>query len=799
MPDVLTGLTDSERARVAEALTHHLLSKAPVTFRQTLPDTAAVARGDALYHRLGCVTCHAPAIAVGNEVPSVPLPQLSDKWSFDGLRQFLRDPLATRPSGRMPSLTLSEGEAADLAHYLLRETKVPAVLAVNHYGGRLTSLEDLDSAEPIRREAVNTFGIELRKPGRGYALRFTGWLQIQQTGDYTFHLTATGASRLSVAEQWLVGEDSWQRERVAAQRTIHLNAGWQPVTVDYVQRGSEQANLKVEWEGPGIAREVIPAARLRNEREPVPEPVVFVVDAAKAVQGRVLYEQLSCGTCHDATPPLRPRPLLAQLPTSGGCLAERPDATVPDFRLNAVQRAGLSEALAELNRPDLTVPSASQRVAHTLASFRCTACHTRAGGGGVPASRAAFFTSNGEDLGDEGRLPPSLDGVGDKLQPEWLSRVLSGGANVRPYLNTRMPQFGATNVSHLVDLFIRLDRRPQPLKPASDPPSVQRDIGRRLVGTDGLSCIACHRFNRQPAHALQVIDLITTPARLNEDWFRRFLLDPNRFNPGTRMPAFWPDGVSPLPTVCAGDTERQQAAIWTYLADGAGAKFPEGLSRQNVELVVGGEAVVYRGKLWQAGFRALAVGYPGQVNAAYDAEELRLALIWRGRFLNAGPHWGVQGMGQIRPLGTEVVVFPAGPALAVLAGAEAPWPAGAPQAARQKFLGYQLDTRQQPTVLYRFDDAEVQDFLSPVEVLGRSGLRRTLTFTGQVPAGLHLRLAVGKLTVVAEQRWRLAETVDLRVDGGVRAIVRGHGEQQELLVPINTNDAKTQVEVEYVW
>ena len=48
MPDVLRG--NSEHA---EALTHYLLSLAPVKFQRVMPDLAAVARGEDLYHRIG--------------------------------------------------------------------------------------------------------------------------------------------------------------------------------------------------------------------------------------------------------------------------------------------------------------------------------------------------------------------------------------------------------------------------------------------------------------------------------------------------------------------------------------------------------------------------------------------------------------------------------------------------------------------------------------------------------------------------------------------------------------------------
>ncbi len=799
MPAVLQQLPAAERGPAAEALTHFIFSPGSGNFQPVFPDRAAVGRGEKLYHRVGCAACHAP-LNTENALPaSAPLPRLAEKWSFDGMRRFLSDPLATRPSGRMPAMQLTDGEAADIAHYLLRETQVPAVLEVAQFRGRIQSLEELDSTELLRTGPATNFSLAFMGRDRGYALRFSGWLQIERRGEYTFHLTATGASRLSIADEWRLGQDSWQREQVAAKTTLRLDPGWYPLLLDYVQRGSKEPALKLEWEGPGISREVIPTSRLRSQREPVAAPVPFIVDAFKAEQGRRLYTELRCAVCHEATPPASPLPALATLQITRGCLAEEPTTSAVNFHLDASQRGALRTALAELSRADLAPPSPRQRVAHSMATFNCNACHAREGVGGVTPDRDAFFTSNGEDLGEEGRLPPRLDGVGDKLRPAWLDKVLAEGASVRPYLNTRMPQFGSNNVGHLTELFVALDRREQPLTTAPDAPEFQRDAGRRLIGTDGLSCIACHRFNRQPGHAFQVIDLTTAPERLNEDWFRRFLLDPNRFNPGTRMPAFWPDGVSPLRDVCDGVTDRQHAAIWTYLADGSRAKFPEGLSRQNMELVVGGEAVVYRGKLWEAGFRAVAVGFPGALNAAFDAEEMRLALLWRGRFLNAGAHWGVQGMGSIRPLGTELVSFPHGTAFAVLEDASAPWPSATSKALGMKFDGYQIDDLKRPTLRYSFQGVGVEDFLTPIEGNGKAGLQRTVKFTAPPPAGLHLRLAVGKFTPNGTNAWRLDDALTLRVIGGMRAFVRGEGDKQELLVPLPAQGAVNQLEVEYVW
>jgi len=387
--------------------------------------------------------------------------------------------------------------------------------------------------------------------------------------------------------------------------------------------------------------------------------------------------------------------------------------------------------------------------------------------------------------------------VGDKLRPEWLAKLLAEGTSARPYLNTQMPQFGTAHAGQLTDLFVALDRHAQSIKPATDAHDSLIEAGRKLAGTEGLSCIGCHRFNKQPAHALQVMDLITTPGRLNEDWFRQFLRDPNRFHPGTRMPALWPGGRSAFPDLLGGDPDRQFAALWAYFSEGERAKFPEGLSRKNMELIVGGETVVYRGKLWEAGFRAIATGYPGGMNAAFDAEEMRLSLLWRGRFLDASPHWSVQGMASIRPLGTDFVVFPHGPALAVLADANAPWPTEYGKATGMKFRGTQLDAWNMPTFLYSFRDLGVEDVMVPAIASGQAALHRTVKFIGLPPDGLHFRVAMGMITAKGEDTWQIeGETkLMLSVSG---ALLRGKGEKQELLVPV-PRDGKQTLEIDYVW
>ena len=88
------------------------------------------------------------------------------------------------------------------------------------------------------------------------------------------------------------------------------------------------------------------------------------------------------------------------------------------------------------------------------------------------------FGTDEEGLGNPGRIPPTLDGVGAKLRPEWLRKVLFDGAAVRPYMHTRMPQFGEANLRHLPGLFEKVDSFSvvEALKKALRPPVVSSPV-----------------------------------------------------------------------------------------------------------------------------------------------------------------------------------------------------------------------------------------------------------------------------------------------------------------------------------
>jgi hypothetical protein len=219
-----------------------------------------------------------------------------------------------------------------------------------------------------------------------------------------------------------------------------------------------------------------------------------------------------------------------------------------------------------------------QQITRTMTALNCYACHFRDRRGAIEGLRRDYFTSS-QDLGDEGRIPPSLRGVGAKLRQESMQAVLTSGDAIRPYMTTRMPQYGPGNVGHLAPLFVQADTRPDALPPPANETIALLSAGRQLVGSAGLNCISCHNFAGHKSPGIPGIDLASDTRRLTWNWFRRYLLDPASFHSDSRMPTFWPQGAAVEKSILAGNSEKQILAIWTYLTQTKIEDLPAGISK----------------------------------------------------------------------------------------------------------------------------------------------------------------------------------------------------------------------------
>lgn len=822
MPDALHALPAAERTEAIEALTHFVISLQPADIAQPAAySSSAVSAGRELFHTVGCVACHAPQdapvhskekINLASLVPgSAPLGDLARKFTVADLAAFLRDPVKSRQSGRMPSLRLTEGESRAIATYLLRAqvpvgatVKLPG-LTYEYFEPGFTKLADLEKASAPKATGVAdapTLKVALR-PG-SYGLRFRGTITIPKDGEYTFYTESDDGSALFLNEKRLVDNDGIHPPQ-SREGKVTLKAGEHSFGLDYFDGGGG-TELKVSWKGPGIGKQPIPASVFSHDGQPM-RPLgdaPFAVDPAKAARGKELFAGLGCAGCHQTGPDrvastlkVPAFNLLKEL--NGGCLAATSTKAAPKFLLNDAERQALRTTLAAKDALN-TALEPKAHVARTLTQLNCVACHQRDGKGGPAAGRAEYFSPAIEaDLGDEGRIPPHLTGVGNKLRSDWLERTLWKGGAVRPYMATRMPQFGEANVKHLVADFAAVDALASTVpSPAEDP--VLAKQGHKLAGTGGLSCVACHNFAGKPSLGVPALDLTTVSERLNWDWFRRYLLNPQVLRPGTRMPPFWPDGKAANRDILGGDTEKQVAALWAFLAKGKQAELPPGLITGKLELVATNEALIYRNFIEGAGPRAIGVGLPEKVNFAFDANELRLALIWQGPFIDAARHRTGRGTGYEPPLGYSVVKWTPGPAFALLDSPGASWPTETGRSTTGQFRGYTLDAQQRPAFRYTFGDVTVEDFSEAIASAADTGLRRTLTLRTAKPAtGLHFRAAVGaKIEAKGGNTFLVDDKVRVKLTGAA-AHIRESGGKRELLVPLEFKNGEARLVEELAW
>ena len=690
MPDVLGNRSDVERATIAKSIAAFLATqKQPpneIKGSGLLPvpnefwNKGETARGKLLYHQIGCVACHeadkelavqsTSAVdklledldaeelaklglsAAARAVPSVPLGDLTAKYTVVGLTHFLLDPTQFRPAGRMPALKLSPVESADIAAYLL----------------------------------------------------------------------------------------------------------------EHQERG-----------------------------------LASVFDEAEITRGRELFVELNCVQCHAANN-LKSRPVAKplkdlNLSSEKQCITA---TTSINYQLDGEQIDFIRSGLDASAKRKKTL--AKDQLELQLLTYNCYSCHERDGRGGVARFRRDYFeTVSKVDLGDEGRLPPPLTGVGRKLQPAWFKNVLLGKkADVRPHMHIRMPVFHSELANQLPELFRDADQVADS-KLTLTAEADQIEAGRQLID---VGCVQCHAFGGNTLPGVIGVDLRSVGSRLQPNWFHEFLLNPSAMKTRTRMPAFFPDGKSQRPDLLDGDVNRQIAAMWAYLNSKDPFELPDKIKEaraRNYELRPTDKPIVLRTFMQNAGTHAIAVGFSQQLHYAFDAEKVRLAVGWRGRFLDAQGTWFIRFTPPADPLGEAIVHLPDESLIAKLADANETWPNNIDD---YRFSGYRLDSMGVPILLYRFGDIEVEDRIAPLD--GKT-LKRTIKLQSVTTNSKSVWLMVAadkQLTRINDQIYvnqaGLKTTIVDRI-GKLRTVKQLNGdERDEWLVPIEF-EKSFELELHYQW
>lgn len=622
-------------------------------FHAATPDADG---GALLYSELGCVNCHGGGPGLPDRRGPV-LGGLKSRIQADWVPQFLANPQQAKSGTTMPGLFDGGTEAE----------KAARVEAVTHY---LMSLKPIGPAP------------KAKTPRHANAER--GSARFHQVGCVACHAPssdfhpAAGPPRAEDFSSRPVPFPDLKAKYSLLSLATFLEAP------DRVRTDGRMPHLGLDAEDAlDIACHLLDY-RPSDPRE-APGLKAFAIDADLARSGAELVAKMNCAACHELTAKNPPPPDGIPIRSiESGCLSAESAAGLPRYSLDPNQRASLVQYLKHAG--DATRP-ATEVADLTLKAFNCLACHDRDGRGGPDAARDRYFTGD-EAIAAAGRLAPPLTGIGKKLRPEWLSGVFKGEGRVRPYVMTRMPSY-AGHADFLTKLLTEADRRDLP-------PLAEGDVeaGHRLAGVQGgVNCVTCHVWGDKPALGIQALDISNLDRRLDPAWFRDYLLNPAAYRPGTLMPPLWPGGRSLVGDILGGDTEKQIASLWAYIEKGEGlpAGYPDHVSGA-YELVPGDRAILQRTFLNEVGTHAILAGFPGGVNLAYDGEQGRPALAWRGRFFDAYSTWFVRAAPFEDPLEKEVHLWPR--------------PSGSGSGG---FRGYRLDSGGNPTFLITLDGVPVED------------------------------------------------------------------------------------------
>ena len=137
-------------------------------------------------------------------------------------------------------------------------------LSFKYITGSFRMVNEFMKLEPLKSGIVPNFSIEPRESEQYFAFIYDGIIQIPKDGLYILYLATNDGGRLLIDGRLLINNDGLH-PLAEIYKPVALKAGPHPVLVQYFQEGGGMG-LKVSWQGPGFAKEEIPAKVLFHKK-----------------------------------------------------------------------------------------------------------------------------------------------------------------------------------------------------------------------------------------------------------------------------------------------------------------------------------------------------------------------------------------------------------------------------------------------------------------------------------------------------------------------------------------------------
>jgi cytochrome c2 len=551
------------------------LSCHPGSHADNLPGGAVLTRGLQASRRLGCIGCHRTRALdqllepYGNKV-GPRLDRVAAKLPVPYLRAFIAAPTRVRPGTAMPWFFMLKGAPPFTVKKIKQQSgpQVEALVAFLVSRSKPLALKQPEGGDPEAgaRMFRDRGCVACHEAGKKHA----------DLGDVGPDLSGAGA-RLSPGwiGAWLQAPSRYSEEtrmpdlRLTAEQIGHLTAFLSAQKADDRSRGPADVDRRLADLGGELARSLGCAgchelASVRDAEVVGPDLDGYGEKRVELLDWGGVRPEPDKQTWQRWTELKLTRPLAFDRPP-GVLMMPYQELRPGELRGLLVLMRALTERSAAQVAPAPADRHRRRRRGETLvAELGCRRCHCVGGRGG--AIRALWPRPSDR--------PPALEGEGAKVLPGWLYSFLRRPTELRPWLAMRMPTFtalGPQGARELSGYLAAVDRASYPF--------VQRER-RRLEGTelaqahalfDKLQCLRCHLLsNAQTLKPGELApDLALSGERLRRSWIRRFILEPQKLMPGTRMPTLFPladeddpdSRITPEPGLLGGDVTRQVDAL----------------------------------------------------------------------------------------------------------------------------------------------------------------------------------------------------------------------------------------------
>ena len=214
---------------------------------------------------------------------------------------------------------------------------------------------------------------------------------------------------------------------------------------------------------------------------------------------------------------------------------------MPNFDFNETEVEAITTAILAFNgnkvdeaiKAHNNVDEMAQEGSRLIKQYNCQGCHLIDDFGGQLV----------DQIGAAEYAPPNLNTQGAKANPKWLLGFFNNPSIIRPNLEVRMPSFHQITDEQwnaIIKYFQHLDNEKISYRDdlAFDKHSIEFKGGEMLHELG--ACNNCHfygeTFPKQDA-STWAPNLAMTKDRLNPEWVKEWLRDPQTMMPGTKMPA----------------------------------------------------------------------------------------------------------------------------------------------------------------------------------------------------------------------------------------------------------------------